>query len=102
MTKTGRWRTALDFCVCVAVVLLLVYKAFALGCGIVASYENDHWILQKDYENFDVESCEVEGVTFYYPVEGDQTGYDAFPSAPTGPQIAFLGEGIADGFRATE
>lgn len=102
MTKTGRWRTALDFCVCVAVVLLLVYKAFALGRGIVASYENDHWILQKDYENFDVESCEVEGVTFYYPVEGDQTGYDAFPSAPTGPQIAFLGEGIADGFRATE
>lgn len=98
--QTGQWRTAVDFCVCAAVILLLAYKAFALGRGIVASYENDYWILQKDYENFDVESCEIEGVTFYYPVTGDQTGYDAFPAAPVRPQIAFLGEGIADGFLA--
>lgn len=100
--QTGQWRTAVDFCVCAAVILLLAYKAFALGRGIVASYENDYWILQKDYENFDVESCEIEGVTFYYPVTGDQTGYDAFPAAPVRPQIAFLGEGIADGFRVAE
>lgn len=98
--QTGQWRTAVDFGVCAAIVLLLAYKAFALGRGIVTSYENDHWILQKDYENFDMESCEIEGVTFYYPVVGDQTGYDAFPAAPNRPQITFLGEGIADGFLA--
>lgn len=98
--EAGQRRTAVDFCVCAAVILLLVYKAFALGRGIVSSYENDHWILQKDYENFDVESCEIEGVTFYYPVTGDQTGYDAFPAAPVKPQIVFMGEGIADGFLA--
>ncbi len=95
-------RTAANYCVCAAVVLILVYKAFALGRGIITSYENNYWISQKDYENFAVESCEIEGVTFYYPVEGDQTGYDAFPSAPVRPQIAFLGEGLADGFRAAE
>lgn len=100
--QTGQWRTAVDFCVCAAVILFLVYKAFALGQGIISSYENDYWLLQKDYENFNVQSCEIEGVTFYYPVEGDQTGYDAFPAAPTRPQIAFLGKGIADGFRAAE
>lgn len=102
IAKTGRWRTALDFCVCATVILLLAYKAFALGRGIVASYENNYWISQKDYENFEVEACEVEGVTFYYPVEGDRTGYDAFPSAPTKPQIVFLGEGLADGFCAAQ
>ncbi|MCX4340466.1 MAG: hypothetical protein OSJ72_12580 [Lachnospiraceae bacterium] len=98
----GSRRKAVSRCACAAICLLLVYKAFALGHGIVSSYENNHWILQKDYENFAVESCKIEGVTFYYPVEGDQTGYDAFPSAPTRPQIAFLGEGIGDGFRAAQ
>lgn len=101
MSIGGR-RKAVNHCVCAAVCLLLAYKVFALGRGIVSSYENNYWILQKDYENFEVESCEVEGVTFYYPASGDQTGYDAFPSAPTKPQIAFLGEGLADGFRAVQ
>lgn len=100
--EAGQRRTAANFCVCAAVCFFLVYKVFALGHGIVSSYENDHWILQKEYENFEVESCEIEGVTFYYPVAGDQTGYDAFPSAPTKPQIVFLGESIADGFRAVQ
>lgn len=99
--ETGRHQIV-GFSVCTAVLLLLAYKAFALGRGIAASYENDHWILQKDYENFEVESCEIEGVTFYYPVQGDQTGYDAFPSAPAIPRIAFLGDGLADGFRAAD
>lgn len=98
----AKWRRLVDSLVRVSIVLLLLYKTFALGRGIVTSYENDHWILQKDYENFDVESCEIEGVTFYYPVMGDQTGYDAFPSAPCKPQIAFLGNGLADGFRAAD
>lgn len=93
-------RRAFGSVVCAAVCLLLLYKAFALGRGIISSRENAYWLLQKDYENFEVESCEIDGVTFYYPVQGDQTGYDAFPSAPAKPQIAFLGTGLADGFRA--
>ncbi len=102
MPKTGQWRTVPEYGVCAAVILLLAYKAFALGRGMVSSYENDYWLLQKDYENFAVEACEIEEIPFYYPIEGDRVGYDAFPSAPTKPQIAFLGEGIADGFRAVK
>lgn len=100
--RTEGWLTVTNFFVCAAVCLLLAYKAFALGRGIVDSHENRYWILQKDYENFEVESREMKGVTFYCPVRGDQTGYDAFPSAPAMPQIAFLGEGIADGFRPVQ
>lgn len=96
----GRWRRAFGALVCAAAGLLLVYKAFALGRGIISSHENAYWLLQKDYENFAVDACEIEGVTFYYPAQGDQTGYDAFPSAPAKPQIAFLGTELADGFRA--
>lgn len=99
---TVRWRLIVSNIVCAAIILLLAYKVFALGRGIVASHENKYWILQKEYENYDVESCEIEGVTFYYPVTGDQTGYDAFPSAPARPQIAFLGDGLADGFRVAD
>lgn len=95
-------RRAFRLIVCTAVALLLVYKAFALGRGIISSHENAYWFLQKDYENYAVETCEIEGITFYYPSWGDQTGYDAFPSAPAKPRIAFLGTGIADGFRAAE
>ncbi len=98
----ARWCRAIESIVCGAVCLLLVYKAFALGRGIISAHENAYWLLQKDYENYAVESCEIEGVTFYYPSQGDQTGYDAFPSAPAKPQIAFLGTGLVDGFRAAE
>ena len=74
----------------------------SLWRGIVTSHENAYWLFQKDYENFAVEACEIEGITFYYPVQGDQTGYDAFPSAPAKPRITFLGTGLADGFRGAE
>lgn len=99
-SKVGNAMPRSALIACAAVCLLLLYKAFALGRGIISSHENAYWLLQKDYENFTVETCKIEGVTFYYPVQGDQTGYDAFPSAPAKPQIAFLGTGLADGFRA--
>ncbi|MBD5475645.1 MAG: hypothetical protein HDR17_06655, partial [Lachnospiraceae bacterium] len=44
------------------------------------------------------QSYEINGVTFYYPVIGDQVGYEAFPSAPAKTDVRFLGEGIEDGF----
>lgn len=85
--------------VCMAAVLLLIlYKTFALGREIAASFTNDYWIVQKDYENFEVESYEIEGVVFYYPVTGDQVGYESFPSSPVKAEIGFLGDGIEEGF----
>ncbi|MBD5485662.1 MAG: hypothetical protein HDR18_09155 [Lachnospiraceae bacterium] len=85
-------------CGMMAVMFLLIYKCAALGKEIVVSYRNDYWIAQKDYENYETQSYEINGVTFYYPVNGDQVGYEAFPSAPAKTELRFLGEGIEDGF----
>lgn len=85
-----------------AVIFLLTYKCVALGREIAASYENAYWLVQKDYDNYETDSYFIEGFEFYYPVYGDQTGYEAFPSAPVRVEIEFLGTDIADGFAARE
>lgn len=87
-------------CAVAAVSLLLAYKCVALGREIAATYVDDYWIAQKDYENYETQSYEINGVTFYYPVNGDQVGYEAFPSAPVKTDVRFLGEGIEGGFAA--
>lgn len=83
-----------------AVILLLAYKCLALGREIVSSYENAYWLVQKDYDNYETDSYLIENVMFYYPVNGDQVGYEAFPSAPVRAEIEFLGTDIEDGFSA--
>ena len=82
------------------VCLLLVYKGAALGREIVVSHVNDYWIMQKDYDNYETLSYEIEGVTFYYPKVGDQVGYDGFPSAPLKTEVKFMGRTVEDGFIA--
>lgn len=84
----------------VFVALFLLYKGFALGRGIAASFENDHWLLQKDYESYALQAYEIDGFTFYYPPQGDQTGYDPFPAAPARANVRLLGETLAEGFAA--
>ena len=97
-----RWQVFAERAVSAAIILILIYKGFALAREIAGAYSNDYWLVQKDYENYGTRSYEIEGVTFYCPVEGDQTGYDSFPSSPAEVEIRFLGDGIADGFRAAD
>lgn len=94
----SQWRTMIRRAAFAMTVLLLLYKGLALGREIVGTYENAYWLVQKDYENYETLSYQIEGVTFYYPIEGDQVGYDSFPSSPTKAEISFLGEELADGF----
>lgn len=56
-------------------------------------------IRQKDYENFDTVSYELHGYTFYYPKQGDRTGYEDFPASPVKAADIFRGETIKEGFR---
>lgn len=98
---SGRFRSAAQRAVSAAVILLLLYKGFALAREAV-SCERGYWLSQKDYENYEIRPYEREGITFYCPVEGDRVGYEAFPSSPVEAQIEFLGNGIADGFCAAE
>lgn len=94
---TARRRGVNRFCMA-AVTLLIAYKMCALGKEIAAAYTNDYWLVQKDYENYEVIPYEIEGITFYYPAQGDQAGYAGFPSSPAMAEIGLLGEDIADGF----
>lgn len=96
------WRIMTKRAALMLTVLLLLYKGLALGREILRTHESAYWFVQKDYENYEVLSYEIEGVMFYYPVEGDQVGYDSFPSSPTKAEISFLGEGLEDGFIVKE
>lgn len=96
--KREVWKNGVNKLCITAVVLLIAYKIFALGKETVTSYSDGYWLAQKDYENYDVIPYEIEGVTFYYPVQGDQVGYESFPSSPAKAEIGFLGAGIHDGF----
>lgn len=82
-----------------ALVLYGAYKVYTC-CGYVTlCWLRPCYIWSETYESYEVESYEVDGVTFYYsPYEGP-TGYDAFPSAPTRAELELRGEGLKDGFR---
>lgn len=96
-----RWQVFAERAVSAAVILLLIYKGVALAREIAGAYSDDYWLVQKDYENYETRPYEIAGVVFYCPVEGDRAGYDSFPSSPAEAEITFLGDGLADGFRAS-
>ena len=59
----------------------------------------DFYVWQEDYGVYEMNSYELNGVTFYYPVYGDRTGYEYFPSAGAKVEgLEFRGESIQDGF----
>lgn len=80
------------------IALFLLYKAAAFGKELVTFYVDDYWLCQKDYDNYETRSYEIEGIRFYYPVEGDRVGYESFPSSPAKARIRLRGDGIEDGF----
>ncbi len=57
-----------------------------------------YFLEQQDYGQYEVEEYEVNGITFYYPKEGDRVGYLPFPSSPTKETFTMLGKTIKDGF----
>lgn len=82
--------------------LLLVavgcYKACAFAVETVENATAEYLVIQKDYENFETISYELNGYTFYYPAEGDRTGYEDFPASPIKAADIFRGESIEEGF----
>ncbi len=81
------------------VILVGIAKLFPLGSYAVSVGKQEFYVNQKDYGQYESASYEINGVTFYYPVEGDRIGYEGFPSSPTGAEIEFRGEDIRDGFK---
>lgn len=64
-----------------------------------------YYIEQCDYSTSEMQEFNVEGITFYSPIEGEITGYQYFPSTSYTWNIhcmEFRGERIEDGFRYKE
>ena len=78
-------------------ILLGIYKAGAFGIENVRNFTPEYFVKQKDYEHFDTIAYDMHGYTFYYPKEGDRTGYDAFPAAPWQKEDILIGETIQEG-----
>lgn len=95
--KTDRYKLYL-----VLLILVGAYKIGAFGAEAAKSATTEYLAWQKDYENFETLSYEVNGYTFYYPEEGDRTGYEDFPSVPLEKEIIFRGDDLKDGFLSTE
>jgi len=76
-----------------------IYKLGAFGGELYRQASLDYLVLQKDYENYKTVSYELHGYTFYYPEQGDQTGYQDFPASPQKAEDIFRGETIEEGFK---
>ena len=93
------WRRMLHIGVYLVFCLYGIYKGCVLGYYIYGSRLAEHYIWQEDYGVYELESYDIEGVTFYYPVSGDRTGYDSFPASGAKVDLEFRGASIKDGFR---
>ena len=80
-------------------VLFLVYKCFAWGSETVKNFSTEYLLVQQDYGEYDLTAYDLNGYTFYYPEEGDQTGYYLFPASPVKAEDIMRGSEIKDGFK---
>lgn len=85
------------FIVLLPTTLLLMIYALSL---------EKHVIVPKAYTDYAADSCELSGITIYYPKEGDRIGYSHFPSTPYADRIREdmielrdEKQGIREGFR---
>lgn len=83
-----------------ALILYGAYKLYICYNYVVLFRTWPNYIWSETYESYEVESYEIDGVTFYYSPDVGATGYDAFPSAPTRADLELRGDGLKDGFRS--
>ena len=81
-----------------ALFLFLAIKMFSLVRYLYTESAKPAYGFQQDYGQYELESYDVNGVLFYYPLSGDRTGYDHFPSVPRQTEIFFRGEAMKEGF----
>ena len=78
--------------------VFIVYKTCMLIKDDVPRFRVRYLAEQQDYGSYDLLSKDIGGITFYYPEEGDRTGYDRFPAAPSLDGFALSGRDLRDGF----
>lgn len=93
---------SMDRILCILLLMLGFVKIWSLGGYIVTQSNLPYYVAQQNYGSYELDSYEVNGVTFYYPVSGDRVGYDAFPAIPRKVDITFRGDTLKQGFRSIE
>lgn len=64
---------------------------------------DDAYLLQQDYDEVEVKELQIGTLTVYYPAEGENISYHAFPATAypdMAERIQLRGEEIRDGFKA--
>jgi hypothetical protein len=85
--------------VAVMIIIMTIIKSLSFANYVYANADQPYYISQKPYGEYELDSYDVNGVTFYYPTSGDRVGYDKFPAIPEKIDIEFRGEDISEGFR---
>lgn len=83
----------------IALIVFGIYKLAAFGVELRGVANTKYLFVQKDYENFETIPYTLHGYTFYYPRQGDRTGYKDFPASPIMAEDIFRGKTIKEGFR---
>ncbi|MCR4762398.1 MAG: hypothetical protein K5696_02610 [Lachnospiraceae bacterium] len=95
LSDAGVQRIAVWCSVFLAVFLL--YKGVRLVAADTSVMRVPYLFGQQEYERFEVVPYEVDGTVFYYPAEGDRTGYDGFPGGDHRAGIRLLGDSLREG-----
>lgn len=80
----------------------IFYKGINLLLEDISKFNAINLVKQQDYGTYDISGFTIEGVTFYYPKEGDRIGYYPFPAATHDllGEMELIGDDIREGFMA--
>ena len=84
--------------ICAVMVVFLFYKTAMIIRDDVPRFRAEYLLVQQEYGHYELRQKEIEGLTFYYPSEGDRTGYDSFPAVPVPEGFKPMGKRLQDGY----
>lgn len=61
-----------------------------------------YYIVPAEYKTFEVNECQIDSITFYYPADHDWTGYYNFPGITYVNRVSLIelrGDSLEEGFR---
>lgn len=94
---------SLVFCILVSVSPYWDQYVTDAGVFIKQCLSEPYYIVQKDYDRGNMDSCEINGNTIYFSVGDEINSYHVFPGTCYKPMLersTLMGDRIEDGFRA--
>lgn len=94
---------SLVFCILVSVSPYWDQYVTDAGVFIKQCLREPYYIVQKDYDRGNMDSCEINGNTIYFSVGEEINSYHVFPGTCYKPMLersTLMGDRIEDGFRA--